>query len=78
MFVVKNATMADDYLLTAVIHYYSNDTPEEGFFVDSTNFLLLVLDVLFYALFAAVVISIVALYCVKLFFSFFPARRALV
>ena len=77
MFVVQNATMADDYLLTAV-RYYSNDTPEEGVFVDFEHFLLLVVDVFFYALFAAIVISIVALYCVKLFFSFFPARRALV
>ena len=75
MFVNTNATMADDYLLTAV-RYYSNDTPEEGVFVDFEHFLLVV-DVFFYALFAAIVISIVALYCVK-FFSFFPARRALV
>tara|TARA_B110000858_G_scaffold164963_1_gene191333 strand:- start:2768 stop:3127 length:360 start_codon:yes stop_codon:yes gene_type:complete len=72
-----NATAADYYITATDIRVFSNDTPEESVFVDSARFFLLVLDVLFYALTAATVISVIALYAVKCFFSIFPARRDL-
>ena len=76
MFVV-NATVADYSLTETDIRFYSNDTSEESAFVDYTHFLLIVLDVLYYALAYSIVISIIALYCVKFFFYCCPSRRDL-
>ena len=71
-----NATAEDYYVADTDIRFFSNDTREENVFVDSATIFLLVLDVLFYALFVAIAISFIALYVVKCFFSLFPSRRA--
>ena len=70
-----NATAEDYYPTETDIRFYSNDTQEESIF--HAHFFLFFIDVLFYALTAAIVISVIALYAVKCFFSFFPARRDL-
>ena len=72
---VLNATAEDYYPTETDIRFYSNDTQEESIF--AAHFFLFFIDVLFYALTATVVISVIALCFVKCFLLVFPVRRAL-